>query len=144
MKTFKFIAILVVFFFGFHALSAQCVEGNCYNGKGAYLVGSEGIYVGYFEGGEVSGKGIFLHENGIKLYSFFKNGLPDGKSTFLLPNGNKLFCSFVDGLLHGESKMVDSNGLELGLIIWKRGEISDMIIFDYNQKPQPNASVRHL
>ncbi len=84
---------LVLFcFFGltcFTTLSAQCMEGNCQNGKGTYVYPSGAKYIGDFKDGEIHGIGICYYTDGGKYSGQWKNRFPDGTGTRTYPDGTK-------------------------------------------------------
>ena len=43
----------------------QCVEGDCVNGKGKFVMGKD-TYIGEFKDDEFNGQGIYTYGNGDK------------------------------------------------------------------------------
>ena len=46
--------------------TAQCISGDCKNGKGTYQYPSGAKYVGEFKNGEINGVGVCYYTNGSK------------------------------------------------------------------------------
>ena len=68
-------------------LSAQCVSGNCTNGKGTFQYPSGAKYIGDFKNGEIHGIGVCYYTNGSKYSGEWKNRYPDGKGTKTYSDG---------------------------------------------------------
>ena len=60
---------------------ADCVDGNCTNGKGTYTFPSGNEYVGEFKNGKPNGEGIFTYPNGGMHMGEYKNGKRNGLGT---------------------------------------------------------------
>ncbi len=92
-------AILVSF-----TASAQCVAGNCVNGRGTFVYPSGAKYIGDFKNGEIHGVGVCYYTDGSKFSGEWKNRYPDGKGTKTYADGTKRTGSWKKG------KPVDENG----------------------------------
>jgi hypothetical protein len=62
-------------------LQAQCISGNCKNGKGTFMYPSGAKYVGEFINGEINGVGVCYYSDGSKYSGEWKNRYPDGRGT---------------------------------------------------------------
>jgi hypothetical protein len=86
MKNFLF---LLLFSFSTTLLSAQCIEGDCTNGKGTYVYPSGAKYVGDFKAGEIHGVGICYYTDGGKYSGQWANRFPEGKGTKTYADGSR-------------------------------------------------------
>jgi len=78
-----FIAILCFPFF----LSAQCISGNCTNGKGTFQYPSGAKYVGDFQESRMHGQGVCYYSDNSKYQGEWRNGYPEGNGTKTLVSG---------------------------------------------------------
>jgi hypothetical protein len=67
--------------------TAQCVTGDCKNGKGTYLYPSGAKYIGDFRSGEIHGIGVCYYTNGSKYSGEWRNRFPEGKGTKTYSDG---------------------------------------------------------
>ncbi len=86
------------------ALAAQCISGDCINGKGTYVYPSGAKYTGDFRNGEIQGVGVCYYTDGSKYSGEWKNRFPDGKGTKTYSDGTKRTGLWKKG------KPVDENG----------------------------------
>lgn len=70
-----------------HAVSAQCVSGNCINGKGTFVYPSGAKYIGDFKNGEIHGIGVCYYTNNSKYSGQWRNRYPEGKGTKTYSDG---------------------------------------------------------
>lgn len=70
-------------------LRAQCVSGDCENGKGAFILSDGSKYIGQFKNGEISGEGNCYYEDGSIYQGEWLKGYPHGKGIKILPSGTK-------------------------------------------------------
>ena len=97
-------------------LNAQCVSGNCTDGKGTYIYPSGAKYIGDFRNGEISGVGVCYYTDGSKYSGEWKNRYPDGKGTKTYSDGTKRTGNWKKG------KPVDEQGNVLEDYIAKKKE----------------------
>ncbi len=95
---------------------AQCIAGNCRDGKGTYLYPSGAKYIGEFRNGEISGVGVCYYTDGSKFSGEWKNRYPDGKGTKTYSDGTKRTGDWRKG------KPVDEKGNILEDYIAKKKE----------------------
>ena len=70
-------------------ISAQCVSGNCQNGKGTYVYPSGAKYIGAFQNGEIHGIGVCYYTDGSKYSGQWVHRFPEGRGTKTYPDGSK-------------------------------------------------------
>ena len=70
-------------------LSAQCISGNCQNGKGTFKYSNNSKYTGQFMSGRQHGSGKMTFGNGNVYDGQFVNGKMEGTGTMTYPNGDR-------------------------------------------------------
>ena len=75
---FKSIIVLITSLFLLEQVQAQCLSGDCKNGKGIYLFPSGAKYIGFFKNGECHGIGVCYFTDGSKYQGNWKNRFPEG------------------------------------------------------------------
>lgn len=135
--------IIYLTFFLFGALGfnaqAQCVKGNCYNGKGTYSYSNGDKYAGQWKEGKMHGPGSYEFANGDRYSGDFHVNKRDGTGTYVWANKNSY---------RGEWKLDKREGL--GVFqwsssatyngFWKEDQIIDMdvsTITDSQERPVP-------
>lgn len=103
---------LVVCFSMFAALplTAQCIQGNCNNGRGTFKYASGSKYIGQFEKGKINGKGTLYFTNGDKYVGDWKNQYRDGHGTLTYSNGDVYKGEFQKSKISGYGKMTFASG----------------------------------
>ena len=102
---FSLFTLLCAFtFFAFTSASAQCVSGDCKNGKGIYLYPSGAKYVGEFEDGEIHGIGVCYYTDGSKYQGEWEHRYPEGRGTKIYADGTERTGFWKKG------QPVDANG----------------------------------
>lgn len=109
-------ALLTAFIFHHSSLHAQCISGDCRNGKGTYVYPSGAKYVGDFKNGEINGVGVCYYTNGSKYSGEWRARFPEGKGTKTYSDGAKLTGLWKKG------KPVDDKGNLLAEYIVKNKE----------------------
>jgi uncharacterized caspase-like protein len=97
-------------------IEAQCVQGDCINGRGTYIYPSGAKYIGDFKNGEIHGVGVCYYTDGSKYSGEWKHRYPDGRGTKTYPDGTKRTGLWKRG------KPVDENGNILEEYIVKKKE----------------------
>ena len=88
-------------------LNAQCLEGDCNNGKGAYRFTSGAYYIGQFKDGKSEGIGICTWPDDSRYEGEWEKGLPHGKGTKTLSLGRLQTGWFQNGRYVGETIPVE-------------------------------------
>lgn len=70
-------------------LQAQCISGDCQNGKGAYVLPGGAKYIGEFQNGEITGKGNCYYPDGSWYQGDWLKGYPHGKGVMVYPGGKR-------------------------------------------------------
>lgn len=85
-------------------LSAQCLEGDCYDGEGTYRFPDGRRYTGAFQAGAPEGEGALYHPNGERFLGQFTAGKPHGEGIYWYPDGSFRKGLWQNGnLLAGEA-----------------------------------------
>ncbi len=69
---------------------AQCLSGDCQNGKGVLLYADGDRYIGDFWKSQKHGKGTFYYKNGSRYQGHWANDLPHGEGFKLFKDGTRL------------------------------------------------------
>ena len=97
-------------------LDAQCVSGDCKNGRGTFIFPSGAKYIGDFKNGEIHGVGVCYYTNKSKYSGEWQNRYPEGKGTKTYADGTMRTGLWLKG------KPVDENGTVLAEYIAKKKE----------------------
>ncbi|MFT6335134.1 MAG: hypothetical protein ACI86M_000040 [Saprospiraceae bacterium] len=89
---------------------ANCVKGNCTNGKGVYITKGGNKYIGEFKNGQINGEGKWVSRYGDSYRGQFVKGRSEGKGKLTLSNGESYIGGFVNGRFHGSGKYAFKNG----------------------------------
>ena len=81
--------LLLVCLFLSTILSAQCISGNCNNGKGIFLFPGGAKYIGEFKRGDIQGLGSFYYTNGGTYRGEWFKGKQEGKGVKTLADGTR-------------------------------------------------------
>lgn len=100
-------------------LNAQCVTGDCQNGKGTYVYPSGAKYVGEFQNGEIHGVGVCYYTDGSKYSGQWSHRFPEGKGTKTNADGSKIFGMWLKG------QPVDDQGNVIEDMVAKGGSGDD-------------------
>ena len=96
-------------------LSAQCISGDCKNGKGIYLYPSGAKYIGTFLNGEIHGIGTCYYTDGSKYQGNWVYRYPEGNGTKFFVDGSQWTGSWEKG------QPVDDSGQLLEDILQAKG-----------------------
>ena len=100
-------------------IQAQCISGDCKNGKGIYLFPSGAKYIGNFKKGECEGVGVCYYTDGSKYQGMWVARYPEG-------HGIK---TYADGTVRNgywkKGKPVDENGHVVEELIVKKETKND-------------------
>ena len=89
------LGLILVLLWGGNAF-AECVQGNCTNGKGTLTYVDGSVYVGEFKDNKIHGQGVFTSKSGSRYQGEYKHGKMDGQGTYTYPNGKKITGTWVD------------------------------------------------
>ena len=102
--------LFFLFFINTFILSAQCVKGNCLDGKGTFLMGGGMKYVGDFVKSQPEGLGILFYDNGDRYVGEWINGNRQGRGKFHFVSGTTYTGQFVKNHFEGQGLMIFSSG----------------------------------
>ena len=105
MKILKLLLVLVAFF-SFNELSAQCLSGNCVDGIGKFKYPSGGIYQGEFSNGEIHGIGKLIYPDGRVYIGEWVHRYQEGKGKMTMADGRVFKGFWKQGEFYGD----DING----------------------------------
>ena len=80
-------------------LRAQCLSGDCQNGKGILLYPNSERYVGQFWRGKQHGEGTYYYNNGSRYQGQWAQGRPHGTGFKLFKDGTRLEGEWEKGKL---------------------------------------------
>jgi len=83
-------------------VAADCLEGDCRNGKGVFVHKDGRRYQGEFKNGVISGTGTLTLPNGVEYSGQFRNGRLYGVGRMTGPKGLSYEGEFRDNLFHGK------------------------------------------
>ena len=86
--------------------SKECISGNCENGFGIYIWGSDTKwagqkYIGYWKNGKRNGQGTYYYGDGSKYSGNFVDNSLSGHGAYFWNNGNKFEGSWNTGKMEG-------------------------------------------
>jgi hypothetical protein len=81
--------LLIFLFLGSFSLNAQCIQGDCFNGKGIFVYPSGTKYTGQFKNGEIHGQGTCEYVNGTKYSGQWVQRYPEGYGIKTYPDGTR-------------------------------------------------------
>ena len=70
------------------AALAQCVDGDCINGRGAFINKNGNLLSGNFQNGRLQGQGVCHFKWGAKYVGHFQDGEMHGKGTYIHADGS--------------------------------------------------------
>lgn len=91
---------------------AECLKGNCINGKGVWLEKNGYTYAGQFKNGKKHGQGVdrIGENNSYRIYNGnFRNDSYNGEGVLYIYNGKEspyIFGTFKDGNLADETEVL--------------------------------------
>lgn len=97
-------------------LNAQCISGDCRDGRGIFVYPSGAKYIGDFRDGEIHGIGVCYYTDGSKYQGEWQHRYPHGKGTKTYADGYKYTGLWYKG------KPVDELGVLLEEYVVKNKE----------------------
>jgi len=94
----------------FASADAQCIKGDCENGKGTFTMGGGMKYVGDFVKGKQEGLGILFFDNGDHYVGEWQAGIRKGRGKFHFSSGTTYFGQFDNNKFHGQGEMTYARG----------------------------------
>ena len=91
-------------------LSAGCISGNCFNGKGTFVYNDGSKYTGTFTKGKPNGTGTYHHRDGSVYAGEFSHGAKHGLGKIRFQSGDEYSGHFEQGVISGFGIMVYRNG----------------------------------
>lgn len=89
---------------------AQCLSGNCYNGKGKFKYTNEAVYEGVFKNGKPQDMGILIYSNGNRYEGEWQDGKKSGEGTLYFTNGARYKGQFSNNFMDGFGKYTFKDG----------------------------------
>lgn len=106
-KSFLFLCLFLLSFF---TANANCLQGNCLNGKGTYLYKDKSQYTGSFLHGKPHNKGVLKNSDGSIYEGAFENGYKHGYGTLKFASGDVYQGNFEKGVVSGIGMITYLNG----------------------------------
>ncbi len=100
----KFIALIATVMLLSTQVSAQCISGDCENGKGVYRFPNQAQYVGDFQNGMLHGEGTCYYPDESRYIGQWAYRFPHGEGTMTFADGTQVSGIWDNGIL------VDENG----------------------------------
>jgi uncharacterized protein YgiM (DUF1202 family) len=89
---------------------ALCVQGDCVNGHGTFVLSDGRKYVGEFRESVRTGRGLMTYPDGTKYVGDWQNDKPHGKGTLILIDNFEYNGEFANGVRHGQGTLVTGDG----------------------------------
>ena len=91
-------------------IHAQCLDGDCENGRGTYQFENGSKYQGQFRIGKPQGKGTILFGNGNQYNGDWNAGIREGYGVYSFTTGNVYTGAFRKGKFSGKGSMTFASG----------------------------------
>jgi hypothetical protein len=109
-------SLAIALLYSLNVLTAQCIKGDCANGKGTFVFPSGAKYIGQFRNNEIHGVGICYYSDGSKYQGEWNSRYPEGKGIKTYADG-----TMREGLWK-KGKPVDAQGKVVDEYIAKKKE----------------------
>ncbi len=106
----KLITLGLLITLSVHVAKAQCVKGDCIDGKGTFLMGGGMKYVGDFVDSKQEGIGILFFDNGDRYVGEWQSGMRQGRGKFHFASGTVYSGQFVKNQFEGKGEMIFARG----------------------------------
>ncbi|MCP3930322.1 MAG: peptidase C14 caspase catalytic subunit p20 [Bacteroidetes bacterium] len=91
-------------------LLANCIKGDCNNGKGTFVFSSGAKYIGEFKDRKIHGMGILYFSNGNKYLGNWVNQRREGMGKMIFVNGDEYQGEFKKNKMEGSGIMKYADG----------------------------------
>jgi hypothetical protein len=102
-------------------IKAECISGNCANGRGIFKNSNGSVYDGEFVDSMKNGKGVIVWQSGDKYIGDFKANYITGKGTLIYKDGRSYEGDFFQNQFEGTGMLVYSDGSKYNGD-WKAGK----------------------
>lgn len=102
--------VIVIMLACLQVADAQCIKGNCHQGRGTYIYQSGAKYAGQFRKGKIHGQGVLYFSNGNKYVGEWKNQYREGKGKMTFTNGDTYVGNFKKSKFYGHGIMDFAKG----------------------------------
>ena len=89
---------------------SKCIQGDCINGEGTYILPSGEKHVGQWKDSVKNGEGTHTWPSGEKFVGQFKDDKLDGQGSYTLPDGRKYVGQFKDSKFDGQGAFTWPSG----------------------------------
>ena len=110
MRNFRRLVLVLVLVSTAGVSWGDCVEGDCYNGKGKYSYADGPVYEGDWQKGHRTGKGKMTWPNGDVYEGDWQKGHRAGKGKYTWPNGDVYEGDWQKNQRTGKGKMTYASG----------------------------------
>jgi hypothetical protein len=131
--------LLAIFSIFSTQLSAQCISGNCRNGKGTFRFANGDEYAGNWLNGQPNGKGTYRFSSKERYEGNFEKGKFSGAGTMYYPDGGKYVGNWLNNKKHGAGTVTSPGGtLQRGQ--WQNGSFVGETATASTQPAKPNTN----
>ena len=106
----KFVFNVVLFLTWLTAVHAQCISGDCENGKGTYVYSDNTRIEGDWKDGEPNGKCTIIYKSGDIYQGEMEIGVKNGFGKYTFKSGDYYEGYYKNGERNGYGKFVKANG----------------------------------
>lgn len=122
----KIVVILLILSQQIHGQESGCVSGDCTNGFGTFIWGSDTEwaghkYIGMWKDGARDGSGTYYYADGSQYSGEYENNLRHGFGTFTWKSGEKYVGLWKNDKQHGHGTVYSTDGTFINGI-WENGE----------------------
>ncbi|MFC1843364.1 SH3 domain-containing protein [Thermodesulfobacteriota bacterium] len=102
--------IIAIFLWSPQGASALCVQGDCTNGQGTFVLSDGRRYVGEFVNGVRHGQGSFETDDGKIYVGQWQKDVPHGQGRLISPGREDFVGQFVNGRRNGQGEVTYADG----------------------------------